>query len=44
VGMREREKKKKKKKTGLKNFTATFQNQTTRFLSKVSQKVPIHTH
>jgi hypothetical protein len=28
----EREKKKKKKKMGLKNFTAIFQNQTTRFL------------
>jgi len=38
VGRREREKKKKKKKMGLKNFTAIFQNQTTRFLSKGSQK------
>jgi hypothetical protein len=41
VGRRER-KKKKKKKMGLKNFTAIFQNQMTRFLSKGSQKVPIH--
>jgi hypothetical protein len=42
VGRRERKKKKKKKKMGLKNFTAIFQNQMTRFLSKGSQKVPIH--
>jgi hypothetical protein len=42
--MRERKKKKRKKKMGLKNFIAIFQNQRTRFLSKGSQKVPIHTY
>jgi hypothetical protein len=41
-GEREKRRKKKKKKMGLKNFTAIFQNQMTRFLSKGSQKVPIH--
>ena len=39
--MRERNKKKKKNKMGLKNFTAFFQNKTSRFLSKGNQKVPI---